>query len=60
MVLPSQRKEGKKLRWQDGVRAIATLIKIRFSPYSKLFDSPTSDDYHVKRRDELARQHPLT
>jgi hypothetical protein len=53
------REEGKKLRWQDGVRAIATLIKLRFSPYSKLFDSPSSDDYHIKRRDELARQHPL-
>jgi glycosyltransferase involved in cell wall biosynthesis len=53
------REEGKKLTWQDGVRAIATLIKLRFSPYSKLFDSPTSDDYHIKRRDELARQHPL-
>jgi glycosyltransferase involved in cell wall biosynthesis len=51
--------EGKKLTWQDGVRAIATLLKIRFSPHSRLFGSPTPDDYHLRRKVELTRQHPL-
>lgn len=52
------REEGKKLAWQDGVHALGTLLKLRFSSYSKLF-GPSAAEYHSRRREELARQHPL-
>ncbi len=53
------REEGKKLTWQDGVRAIATLLKVRFSSHARLFGSSALDDYHLRRKEELSQQHPL-
>jgi glycosyltransferase involved in cell wall biosynthesis len=53
------REEGKKLTWQDGVRAIATLLKLRFSSHVRLFGSPALDDYHLRRLKELSQHHPL-
>jgi glycosyltransferase involved in cell wall biosynthesis len=53
------REEGKKLTWKDGVHAIATLLKVRLSSHARLFGSPTLDDYHLWRREELSRHHPL-
>ncbi len=53
------REEGKKLTWKDGIRAIVSLLKVRFSSHARLFGSPEFDDYHLRRREELALQHPL-
>jgi len=53
------REEGKKLTWQDGVRAIITLFKVRFSSHGRLFGSRSLDDYHIRRIEELSQHHPL-
>ena len=46
------REEGKKLTWMDGVRAIGTLLRLRLTPYHRLFGAP--DTYHRERLAELA------
>lgn len=53
------RAEGKKLTWQDGVRAIGTLIRLRLTSYRRLFGVDQDRTYHQDRQQELARQHPL-
>lgn len=46
------RKEGKKLTWRDGVKALFTLGRIRLSSRRRLFGVP--DPYHQDRLAELA------
>jgi dolichol-phosphate hexosyltransferase len=53
------REEGKKLTWQDGVRALVTLAKLRLSSHRTLFGGLGVDDYHRRRHVELASKHPL-
>jgi dolichol-phosphate hexosyltransferase len=52
------REEGKKLTWQDGVRALGTLARLRLSSDRTLF-GPGEDAYHAHRQSALASQHPL-
>jgi dolichol-phosphate hexosyltransferase len=52
------REEGKKLTWLDGVRALGTLARLRFSSDRRLF-GPGEDTYHADRQRALASQHPL-
>jgi hypothetical protein len=47
------REEGKKLTWKDGVKALATLTKIRLASKRRLFGRQ-QDDYHRERLAELA------
>jgi glycosyltransferase involved in cell wall biosynthesis len=54
------REEGKKLTWQDGVKALVVLGRLRLAPYATLFGSPGDADYHRTRQRALAIQHPLT
>jgi glycosyltransferase involved in cell wall biosynthesis len=53
------RAEGKKLTWRDGVRAIATLARLRVMPDTALFGVAPDWAYHRKRQSELALRHPL-
>jgi glycosyltransferase involved in cell wall biosynthesis len=53
------RDEGKKLTWIDGVKAFGTLVRIRLTPYRRLFGRSADVQYHSKRQRELARRHPL-
>jgi dolichol-phosphate hexosyltransferase len=53
------REEGKKLTWQDGVRALGTLARLRLSSDARLFGQPADHDYHRRRQRQLAGQHPL-
>jgi dolichol-phosphate hexosyltransferase len=53
------RADGKKLTWQDGVRAIGTLLRLRGMPDSALFGAAPDWTYHHARQSELARRHPL-
>jgi glycosyltransferase involved in cell wall biosynthesis len=53
------REEGKKLTWRDGVRALATLIRLRMTSDRTLFGPTYDKDYHKRRQLELGRQHPL-
>lgn len=53
------RDEGKKLTWQDGVRAIGALLRLRLSSDRALFGSEPDWGYHRQRQVEIARQHPL-
>ncbi|MHB8612759.1 MAG: glycosyltransferase family 2 protein [Candidatus Dormibacteraceae bacterium] len=53
------RDEGKKLTWFDGVRALRALVRLRLSPDAVLFGGAPDWEYHRRRQDELARQHPL-
>ena len=46
------RTEGKKLTWVDGVRALATLVRIRFASRRRLFG--LDDEYHRERLAALA------
>jgi dolichol-phosphate hexosyltransferase len=46
------RAEGKKLTWKDGVKALATLARIRLTSHRRLFGG--RDDYHAERLAELA------
>src|SRR6202158_4520327 len=41
------RQEGKKLTWQDGVKALFTLLRLRLTTRRRLFGEP--DHYHVTR-----------
>ena len=54
------RAEGKKLTWEDGVRAVGTLVRRRLSSEHSLFGSALDDGYHRERQSELAQRHPLT
>ena len=53
------REEGKKLTWEDGVRAVGTLVRLRLLSYHQLFGADDDRTYHRERQRELARQHPL-
>lgn len=53
------REDGKKLTWQDGVKAITTLIKLRVASDHRLFGPSHDRAYHEARHQELARSHPL-
>ncbi len=53
------REEGKKLTWLDGVRALATLLRLRLSSDRRLFGPNYDRAYHRARHEELARSHPL-
>jgi dolichol-phosphate hexosyltransferase len=54
------RDEGKKLNWQDGVLAIAALVRLRLTSTRALFPQRQEDvEYHRRRRQELALHHPL-
>jgi glycosyltransferase involved in cell wall biosynthesis len=53
------REEGKKLTWQDGVKALGVLGRLRWWPDSRLFGTLRDEDYHRKRQRALAIQHPL-
>ena len=53
------RAEGKKLTWEDGVRAVGTLVRRRLSSEHSLFGSAPDDGYHRERQSELAQRHPL-
>ena len=53
------REEGKKLTWQDGVRAIGTLVQLRLTSSANLFGAAGDDGYHRGRQIDLASKHPL-
>jgi len=53
------RAEGKKLTWEDGVRALGTLLQRRLSSETNLFGTTLDDGYHRTRHMELAQFHPL-
>jgi glycosyltransferase involved in cell wall biosynthesis len=53
------REEGKKLTWRDGLSAISTLVRLRFSTNRALFGTGYDPGYHQRRNRELARVHPL-
>lgn len=53
------REEGKKLGWRDGVLAIVALVRLRLRTQRGLFGAQHDRDYHRRRQEELARQHPL-
>jgi dolichol-phosphate hexosyltransferase len=53
------RAEGKKLTWVDGVRAVGTLIRLRLTPYGRLFGAAANPSYHRERQRELSLRHPL-
>ena len=51
------REQGKKLTWRDGVKALYTLLRIRFASAKNLFG--VADPYHEKRLNELSSSvHP--
>lgn len=53
------RAEGKKLTWQDGVVALATLISRRLRSHQALFAGSADPAYHEGRQQAMASQHPL-
>jgi glycosyltransferase involved in cell wall biosynthesis len=53
------RSEGKKLTWFDGVRAIGSLLRLRLTPYKRLFGLSENRGYHTQRQRELSKHHPL-
>jgi len=53
------RAEGKKLTWVDGVRALGTMVRLRFTSYPNLFGPLSDRAYHDQRHHELSLQHPL-
>jgi len=52
------REEGKKLTWTDGVLALEALVRLRLRSEADLFGD-ADRDYHKRRQQELASQHPL-
>jgi glycosyltransferase involved in cell wall biosynthesis len=46
------RAEGKKLTWQDGVKALLTLVRVRLASQRRLFGP--ADEYHQERLAQLA------
>lgn len=53
------REEGKKLTWQDGVRALGALARLRLTSHKRLYGDLLDDDFHRSRQRELALHHPL-
>ena len=53
------RKEGKKLTWLDGIRALGTLLRLRLTSDQGLFGPSADQQYHRERQLELAGRHPL-
>ncbi len=53
------RADGKKLTWRDGVRAFATLVRLRAMSDGALFGAAPDWSYHHQRQSELASRHPL-
>lgn len=53
------REAGKKITWQDGVKALAFLSRMRLASDRRLFGSGRDDRYHRDRLDQLAKAHPL-
>lgn len=53
------REEGKKLGWRDGVHALSTLARLRLASDASLFGKGHDQEYHRRRQEELARNHPL-
>lgn len=53
------RAEGKKLTWLDGVRAMGQLLRLRLTPYARLFGRATDPSYHHERQRQLSLRHPL-
>jgi dolichol-phosphate hexosyltransferase len=53
------RAEGKKLTWQDGLKAIGALVRLRLTSYRGLFGEDADPAYHRERQRELSEQHPL-
>lgn len=46
------RAQGKKLTWQDGIKALVVLMRIRLTSDRALFGEP--DPYHEERLNQLA------
>ena len=53
------REQGKKLTWRDGVRALATLLRLRLTPERALFGRDFDRSTHRDRQMVLANRHPL-
>jgi glycosyltransferase involved in cell wall biosynthesis len=53
------REEGKKLTWHDGLKALATLSRLRMASDERLFGRGWDRDYHRDRHVELSQAHPL-
>lgn len=53
------RAEGKKLTWLDGINALGTLVRLRLTPYDRLFEKTADPGYHRRRQSELSQHHPL-
>jgi len=53
------RSEGKKLTWQDGVKALGALVRMRLRSDHDLFGAAPDDGYHRGRQRDLANNHPL-
>ena len=53
------RAEGKKLTWQDGVRALGALVSRRLRSQASLFGRILEPEYHRNRQQALASRHPL-
>lgn len=53
------RQEGKKITWQDGVKAIFFLGRMRLASDQRLFGSVKDHQYHHERLTQLAMAHPL-
>jgi glycosyltransferase involved in cell wall biosynthesis len=53
------RAEGKKLTWQDGVRALVALVSRRLQSHAALFGPISDPEYHRNRQHALASRHPL-
>ena len=53
------RADGKKLTWQDGLHAIATLLGVRTASERRLFGPGHDREYHRRRNEALSRSHPL-
>jgi glycosyltransferase involved in cell wall biosynthesis len=53
------RAEGKKIRMRDGFRILRAMLRVRFLPLPALFGKDADFEYHRRRQDALANQHPL-
>lgn len=53
------REQGKKLTWQDGVRALGTLLRLRLTSERALFGPGLDKSRHRDRQNLLAHRHPL-
>ena len=53
------REDGKKLTWQDGIRALTALLRLRLTSHARLYGDSLDDEFHRARQRELAQHHPL-